>query len=91
TLRLRVLSYRLLVNREPDVQQKTFELFDLRNQQIRDAQKVYEPLIEGPQERAAYDQYVQLLAQYRQLEDRMKTLSRNNQVDELRTMLNSEL
>lgn len=91
TLRLRVLSYRLLVNREPDVQQKTFELFDLRNQQIRDAQKVYEPLIEGPQEHAAYDQYVQLLAQYRQLEDRMKTLSRNNQVDELRTMLNSEL
>ncbi|SDU21500.1 methyl-accepting chemotaxis protein [Pseudomonas mandelii] len=91
TLRLRVLSYRLLVNREPDVQQKTFELFDLRNQQIRDAQKVYEPLIEGPQERAAYDQYVQLLAQYRQLEDRMKTLSRNNQVDELRTMLNREL
>ncbi|QAY90264.1 MULTISPECIES: methyl-accepting chemotaxis protein [unclassified Pseudomonas] len=91
TLRLRVLSYRLLVNREPDVQQKTFELFDLRNQQIRDAQRVYEPLIDGPQERAAYDQYVQLLAQYRQLEDRMKTLSRNNQVDELRTMLNSEL
>ncbi|MFJ7284225.1 methyl-accepting chemotaxis protein [Pseudomonas sp. NPDC099000] len=91
TLRLRVLSYRLLVNREPDVQQKTFELFELRNQQIRDAQKVYEPLIDGPQERAAYDQYVQLLGQYRQLEDRMKTLSRNNQVDELRTMLNSEL
>ncbi|CAI8724490.1 methyl-accepting chemotaxis protein [Pseudomonas sp. IT-P294] len=91
TLRLRVLSYRLLVNREPEVQQKTFELFDLRNQQIRDAQKIYEPLIDGPQERAAYDQYVQLLAQYRQLEDRMKTLSRNNQVDELRTMLNSEL
>nr|WP_090188341.1 methyl-accepting chemotaxis protein [Pseudomonas arsenicoxydans] len=91
TLRLRVLSYRLLVNREPDVQQKTFELFDLRNQQIRDAQKVYEPLIDGPQERAAYDQYVQLLAQYRQLEDRMKTLSRNNQVDELRKMLNTEL
>lgn len=91
TLRLRVLSYRLLVNREPEVQQKTFELFDLRNQQIRDAQKIYEPLIDGPQERGAYDQYVQLLAQYRQLEDRMKTLSRNNQVDELRTMLNSEL
>ena len=91
TLRLRVLSYRLLVNREPDVQQKTFELFELRNQQIRDAQRVYEPLIDGPQERAAYDQYVQLLAQYRQLEDRMKTLSRNNQVDELRAMLNSEL
>ena len=91
TLRLRVLSYRLLINREPDVQQKTFELFELRNKQIADAQRAYEPLIDGPQERSAYDQYVQLLAQYRQLEDRMKTLSRNNQIDELRQMLNSDL
>ncbi|QVW23791.1 methyl-accepting chemotaxis protein [Pseudomonas hormoni] len=91
TLRLRVLSYRLLVNREPDVQQKTMELFDLRNQQIRDAQKIYEPLIDDPQERAAYDKYVQLLGQYRQLEERMKTFSRNNQVDDLRKLLNTEL
>ena len=91
TLRLRVLSYRLLVNREPDVQQKTMELLDTRNQQIRAAQTAYEPLISGPQERAAYDQYVQLLGQYRQIEDRMKSLSRNNQVDELRNLLNTEL
>lgn len=91
TLRLRVLSYRLLINREPDVQQKTMELFDARNQQIRDAQKIYEPLIDGPKERAAYEQYIQLLAQYRQIEDRMKTLSRNNQLDELSRLLNTEL
>jgi methyl-accepting chemotaxis protein len=91
TLRLRVLSYRLLVNREPDVQQKTIELLDMRNQQIRAAQAIYEKLISSPQERAAYDQYVQLLGQYRQIEDRMKTLSRNNQVDELRSLLNADL
>ncbi|MBD9588728.1 methyl-accepting chemotaxis protein [Pseudomonas sp. PDM03] len=91
TLRLRVLSYRLLVNREPDVQQKTMELLESRNQQIRAAQATYEKLISSPQERAAYDQYVQLLGQYRQIEDRMKTLSRNNQVDELRTLLNTDL
>ena len=91
TLRLRVLSYRLLVNREPDVQQKTFSLFEQRNQQIQTAQSAYEKLISSPQERAAYDQYVQLLGQYRQLEERMKTLSRNNQLDELRALLNTEL
>ncbi|MGF6556152.1 methyl-accepting chemotaxis protein [Pseudomonas sp. S30_BP2TU TE3576] len=91
TLRLRVLSYRLLVNREPDVQQKTMELLELRNQQIRTAQATYEKLIANPQERATYDQYVQLLGQYRQIEDRMKTLSRNNQVDELRNLLNTDL
>ncbi|MET3456911.1 methyl-accepting chemotaxis protein [Pseudomonas beijingensis] len=91
TLRLRVLSYRLLVNREPDIQQKTYDLFEQRSQQIRAAQTAYEKLISAPDERAAYDQYVQLLGQYRQLEERMKTLSRNNQVDELRTLLNTEL
>ena len=91
TLRLRVLSYRLLTNREPDVQQKTYELFELRHQQIRATQKVYEPLIDGPVERAAYDQYLQLLGQYRQLEEQMKSLSRNNQVEDLRKMLNTEL
>lgn len=91
TLRLRVLSYRLLVNREPDIQQKTYDLLEQRGQQIRAAQAAYEKLISAPDERAAYDQYVQLLGQYRQLEERMKTLSRNNQVDELRTLLNTEL
>ena len=91
TLRLRVLSYRLLVNREPDVQQKTMELLETRNQQIHAAQATYEKLIASPQERAAYDQYVQLLGQYRQIEDRMKTLSRNNQIDELRNLLNTDL
>ncbi|RON10690.1 methyl-accepting chemotaxis protein [Pseudomonas brassicacearum] len=90
-LRQRVLSYRLLTNREPDVQQKTLALFDQRSQQIRTAQSDYEKVISSPQERAAYDEYVQLLGQYRQLEDRMKSLSRNNQVDELRTLLNTEL
>ncbi|YCI10272.1 methyl-accepting chemotaxis protein [Pseudomonas sp. Z2-11] len=91
TLRLRVLSYRLLTNREPDVQQKTYELFEQRNQQIREAQTAYEKLISAPDERAAYEQYVQLLNQYRQLEERMKTLSRNNQLDQLQALLNTEL
>ncbi|MGY2682542.1 methyl-accepting chemotaxis protein [Pseudomonas tolaasii] len=91
TLRLRVLSYRLLTNREPDVQQKTLQSFETRNQQIRAAQAVYEKLIESPEERNAYNEYMQLLSQYRQIEARMMTLSGANQLDELRTLLNTEL
>ncbi|QVN02155.1 methyl-accepting chemotaxis protein [Pseudomonas rhodesiae] len=91
TLRLRVLSYRLLTNREPDVQQKTLEAFELRNQQIRTAQATYEKLIESREERAAYDEYVRLLGQYYQIEARMKSLSQANQIDELRNLLNTEL
>ncbi|HJH19296.1 MAG TPA: methyl-accepting chemotaxis protein [Pseudomonas lactis] len=91
TLRLRVLSYRLLTNREPDVQQKTLEAFELRNQQIRTAQDIYEKLITSTDERNAYNEYVRLLGQYRQIEERMKSLSRANQVNELRSLLNTEL
>ena len=91
TLRLRVLSYRLLTNREPDVQQKTLEAFDMRNQQIRTAQGIYEKLIDSSEERATYDEYVRLLGQYHQIEARMKSLSQANQVEELRALLNSEL
>ena len=91
TLRLRVLSYRLLMNREADVQQKTLQLFDLRNEQISKAQQRYENLIGSAEERSAYDEYKRLLNQYRQLETRMRSLSASGQLDELRNLLNSDL
>ncbi|MBX8560737.1 methyl-accepting chemotaxis protein [Pseudomonas cichorii] len=91
SIRLRVLSYRLLVNREPDIQQKTIDLLAMRNKQIGDAQAIYEKLIADPKEQALYNQYVQLLGQYRQLEDRMKVLTRANKVDELQDLLNNEM
>ncbi|RMU60870.1 Methyl-accepting chemotaxis protein [Pseudomonas syringae pv. syringae] len=91
SIRLRVLSYRLLVNRDPETQQKTIELMAMRNKQITDAQAVYEKLISTPDERNLYSQYVQLLSQYRQLEDRLKTLTRANNIDELQGLLNNEM
>ncbi|ROM49852.1 methyl-accepting chemotaxis protein [Pseudomonas poae] len=91
TLRLRVLSYRLLTNREADVQQKTLDAFEVRNQQIRAAQAIYEKLISSTEERNAYDEYVRLLGQYHQIEERMKSLSRANQIEALRDLLNTEL
>ena len=91
TLRLRVLSYRLLLNREPDVQQKTLQLFQMRNEQIRKAQARYEQLISSPEEQAAYSDYKRLLNEYGQLENRMKTLSAAGEVDALRRLLNEDL
>ncbi|UZS72362.1 methyl-accepting chemotaxis protein [Pseudomonas syringae] len=91
SIRLRVLSYRLLVNRDPETQQKTIELMAMRNKQITDAQAIYEKLISTPDERNLYSQYVQLLGQYRQLEDRLKTLTRSNNIDELQGLLNNEM
>ena len=91
TLRLRVLSYRLLLNRETDVQQKTLQLFDQRNQQMDDAKTRYEKLISSSEEQAAFDNYKSLIAQYRQLESRMRTLSAANQVLEFRALINTQM
>ena len=90
SIRLRVLSYRLLINREPEIQEKTFGLFASRNKQISEAQAVYEKLISSPEEQAAYNDYVRLLGDYRQLEERIKSASRAGRLDELSKLLNED-
>ncbi|MHC8380330.1 MCP four helix bundle domain-containing protein [Pseudomonas sp. LB3P14] len=52
TVRLRVLSYRLLVNRDPDALQNTMDQYKTRSQQIQDVQAIYEKLIASPEERS---------------------------------------
>lgn len=89
-VRRRILAYRLLTVREPDVQEKTIELLAARNKQISDAQIVYEKLISSPEERAAYAEFVQGLAESRQIEDRVISLSRAGNVDEMARLLNAE-
>ncbi|NBB10521.1 methyl-accepting chemotaxis protein [Pseudomonas sp. SLFW] len=91
SVRLRVLSYRLMLNREADTQQKTLDLLATRNRQIEEARAVYVKLISAPEEQATYDQYVKLLGDYRQLEDRMKSLSSANKLDDLTALLNNDL
>ena len=91
TLRLRTLSYRLMINREPDLLQTTLTQLDQRNEQIDAQRKIYEPLIAADEERATYNQYVQVLGQYRQLETRMRQLSQSGDLPALRDMINREL
>jgi methyl-accepting chemotaxis protein len=91
SIRLRVLSYRLMLNREPETLQKTNELLAMRNKQIDDARAIYVKLISAPEEQSAYDQYVQLLNDYRQLESRMKSLSQANDMTELTRLLSADL
>ncbi|HEK1688399.1 TPA: methyl-accepting chemotaxis protein [Pseudomonas putida] len=88
-LRLRTLSYRLLVNR--DSQADTMRLMDERNAQIDKARSAYAPLVTEPEEQAAFDQLGQLLTQYRQIEARMRSLSQAGQLDPMREMLNRDL
>ncbi|WP_198284106.1 hypothetical protein, partial [Bacillus cereus] len=64
---------------------------DQRNSQIDRARQAYLPMIVAADEQAAFDQYGQLLNQYRQLESRMRTLSQADRLDELRDLLNRDL
>ena len=89
-IRLRVLSYRLLNSREPETQNKTIELLATRNKQIADTQAVYEKLINSPEEKEAYAQYVRLLAEYRPIEARLISLSRAGDVAQMNQVLNGE-
>ncbi|MDU9389474.1 methyl-accepting chemotaxis protein [Pseudomonas sp. zfem002] len=91
TLRLRTLSYRLMINREADLLQNTVSQLAERNNQIDAARKVYEPLIASDEERNVYNQYVQALGQYRQLESRMVQHSQANDLPAIREMINREL
>ena len=90
-LRMRTLSYRLLTNREPAIQSDTLNLLAQRKSQIDRARQAYLPMIGAADEQAAFDQYGQLLEQYRQLESRMRSLSQADRVDELRDLLNRDL
>ncbi|WP_027600375.1 methyl-accepting chemotaxis protein [Ectopseudomonas oleovorans] len=91
TLRLRVLSYRLLLNREPEINAKTQALFQQRNGQMRAAQQRYEALIQSDEERTAYSRYGQLITQYDGLQQRMLAFSAADQLEPLRRLLNEDL
>ncbi|WP_207816490.1 methyl-accepting chemotaxis protein [Pseudomonas sp. BNK-6] len=91
SLRLRVQAYRLLLNRDPEEQQKTLDSISQRNQKIDETRARYQKLISSPEEQAAYDQYMELLTHHRQLEGQLIELSHNNQLESMQQLLNTEL
>ncbi|NBF01919.1 HAMP domain-containing protein [Pseudomonas sp. Fl5BN2] len=91
TLRQRVQAYRLLINRVPEAQQRAMDAIAQRNQMIEAARVSYEPLISSPEEQAAYDQYIKLLSEHRELENRLIQLSQDNQLEGMQKLLNSDL
>ncbi|AXK55260.1 MULTISPECIES: methyl-accepting chemotaxis protein [Pseudomonas] len=91
SLRLRVQAYRLLLNRDPEEQQKTLDSIRQRNQKIDETRARYQELISSPEEQAAYDQYMELLTHHRQLEGQLIELSHNNQLESMQQLLNTEL
>ncbi|WKV98591.1 methyl-accepting chemotaxis protein [Pseudomonas sp. H22_DOA] len=90
-LRLRILSFRVLVNREPTGLQEAQTRINVLVDKVRNAQASYAALPAGTEERALYQTFVMTLDNYLQAQSQMLELSRQDKLDEMRALINSRI
>ncbi|MHC8394994.1 methyl-accepting chemotaxis protein [Pseudomonas sp. LB3P93] len=90
-LRMRILSFRILVNREPASLQEAETRIGVLTDKARKAQASYAELPAGPDEAALYKVFSATLDSYMQAQREMMDLSRQNKVDEMRTLINTRI
>ena len=90
-LRLRALTMRLLLNRDPQaLQQNVAKLDELRGV-LNEAQQRYDVLIVLPEERQLFDRFKVAEQQYLELQAQVLQLSAQNRVEEAARILNGEM
>ena len=90
-LRMRILSFRILVNRDPASLQEAETRIGVLTDKARKAQASYAELPAGPEEAALYKVFSATLDSYMQAQREMLDLSRQNKVDEMRTLINTRI
>ncbi|MDI3358645.1 methyl-accepting chemotaxis protein [Pseudomonas sp. UYIF39] len=90
-LRLRILSFRVLVNRDPNALQEAQTRTGLLVDKVRSAQASYAALPATPEEAALYKTFTTTLDSYMQDQNQMLELSRQNKLDEMRTLINTRI
>ena len=90
-LRLRILSFRVLVNREAAGLQEAQTRIGVLVDKVRAAQASYAALPAGPEERALYQTFATTLDNYLQAQNQMMELSRQDKLDEMRTLINTRI
>jgi methyl-accepting chemotaxis protein len=90
-LRLRILSFRVLVNREAAGLQEAQTRIGVLVDKVRAAQAGYAALPAGPEERALYQTFATTLDNYLQAQNQMMDLSRQDKLDEMRTLINTRI
>jgi methyl-accepting chemotaxis protein len=90
-LRLRILSFRVLVNREAAGLQEAQTRIGVLVDKVRAAQASYAALPAGPEERALYQSFATTLDNYLQAQNQMMDLSRQDKLDEMRTLINTRI
>ncbi|MBX8473115.1 MULTISPECIES: methyl-accepting chemotaxis protein [unclassified Pseudomonas] len=90
-LRLRILSFRILVNRDPAGLQEAQTRIGVLVDKVRAAQASYAALPASSEERALYQTFSTTLDNYVQAQNQMMELSRQDKLDEMRTLINTKI
>ena len=90
-LRLRIMSFRILVNRDPAaLQEAQTRVGDLVGK-LKQAQNSYAALPAEVDEAALYKTFVATLDNYLQAQEQMLALSRQNKLDEMQALINTRI
>ncbi|ATN12669.1 methyl-accepting chemotaxis protein [Pseudomonas sp. FDAARGOS_380] len=90
-LRMRILSFRVLVNREPAALQEAETRIGVLADKVKTAQAAYATLPAGPEEAALYKTFGVTLDNYLKAQAEMVALSKQGKVDEMRALINSRI
>ncbi|MDI2142473.1 MULTISPECIES: methyl-accepting chemotaxis protein [unclassified Pseudomonas] len=90
-LRMRILSFRVLVNREAAGLQEAQTRIGVLVDKVRSAQAAYAALPAESEERAQYQAFATTLDNYLQAQNQMMELSRQDKLDEMRTLINTKI
>ena len=90
-LRMRILSFRVLVNREAAGLDEAQARIGVLVDKLKKAQASYAALPAGAEELALYKTFAGTLENYLQAQSLMLDLSRQNKVDEMRNLINTRI
>lgn len=90
-LRLRILSFRVLVNRDPASLAEAQTRIGVLVDKAKQAQASYAALPMSPDEAALYKAFTVTLDNYLQAQREMLELSRQDKLDELRNLINTRI
>ncbi|XMB51742.1 methyl-accepting chemotaxis protein [Pseudomonas fluorescens] len=90
-LRMRILSFRVLVNREPASLQEAETRIGVLADKVKTAQAAYATLPAGTEEAALYKAFGVTLDNYLKAQAEMVALSKQGKVDEMRALINSRI
>ncbi|MBT2372437.1 methyl-accepting chemotaxis protein [Pseudomonas fluorescens] len=90
-LRLRILSFRVLVNREPAALQEAQVRIGVLVDKVKQAQTGYAAMPASAEEAVLYKTFVGTLENYLAAQSQMMELSRQDKLDDMRALINSKI